>query len=231
MGTICRKVCISGVPMVLCVISGVAQDLRLEAQTPSPSPSPHPLPGSSIESIGRPADSGHFWILHDNGQRTRISLMRHQFAPRHDARVWVLLCKEVDGQRFAQYVLAGHENCTAQDVSSLMSDTHWMQLVSRIAPGKTTYWKDRIAVARFTSVLAPILVGGATISLMPAGTRTPVQGALIVLAIACVFVASRFAARYFTSRLASVMEGSLTPDIRGQMLEEARMLCEEMVQS
>jgi len=210
MGTICRKVCISGVPMVLCLIDGVAQDSRIFAST------------------DRAPDEGRFCILHEDGQRTEIRLMKHLFTPRYGERVWVLLCKDTDDQRFGRHVFAGHWNDSVQAAARLISDAHWMELVSRLAPQTMTYWKERIAAATFVGMLAPILAVAPIVLLEPAAPLTLTRGAMIAAAIALVFIASRVASRFFTSRLARVMEGDLTPDIRAQMLEAAQMFREEL---
>ncbi len=203
MGTLCRNVRICGSPLVLCVITGVAQE----------------------DPAG---EGGRFWLIQEDGERVEIRVMRHLFTPRFGERAWVLLYRTSDQERLGRYVMAGHQGCSLQEAASLASEKHWRLLLAQLTPRRVNYWNERIAAATLISMLSPMLVGGGVIFLAPPAPFTLARAAALALLVALVFFASNIAANYFARRLSAEINGELAQDVRKQMLEAAQQMCVEM---
>ena len=203
MGSIARKTTIGGVPLVLCVITGIAHEDDQDSE-------------------------GRFWLIQEDGRRVEIKVLRQVFTPRFAERVWVLLYKKSDEQRFGRYLMAGHLEAAVPDAVPLAGETHWKEILALLTPKRVLHWQTRIAAAGLVGMLAPMLVVGPMILLAPAQQSGLVTGALVALSIAGLHIASRLAARYFAKRLEREAGGSLTPGIRQEMFEAARELCAEL---
>lgn len=205
MQTIWRATQVNGIPVLLRLINGIAQE---DDGTPG------------VHERASKEDRGRFWLLDEDGHRTEIRVMRELFTPRFGERVWVLLCQDRDGCGPARYAVAGHVG--DDDAVSVIRKELWRKnVLMKLAPQHMRYFPLWLSAAHFAASMGLICI----LALLPAGSATR------ALLAAGGVIAALGTALYFAYRFNKEVEDVLSPAIRDQLREVAQQLYREQHES
>lgn len=194
-----RQNSINGVPLVFFVVGGIAQE--------------HLADGTPDREESARENRGRFWVLHEDGQRTEIRVMRNLFTPRFGQRVWVLLYQDNGPSAPLRYAMAGHIG--DGDAVRIVRESLWRSVILKtMAPQRMHYWATRVRALALSAWIVP----AALVLLL-----TPGSLAMLTL-VPGAFVCALCVAAYYRIQADKDIDGVLTPRVCGQLRDEALSL-------